>query len=63
MMDCPKCKSTRISGPSYVKREYGEALNYVCNRCGYSKDEPTADADTRSHPWAQTVAIDANRQK
>jgi transposase-like protein len=44
MISCPKCNSSRIRGPTYRKRSFGrEALEYVCDRCGYSCDEATAD--------------------
>jgi RNase P subunit RPR2 len=56
MLACPKCKSFRISGPTYVRLAYGEALEYVCMCCGYRKKEPTADADKTPHPWAQTAS-------
>jgi hypothetical protein len=46
---CPKCQSTRIVGPTYIKSGYGqESLRYDCARCGYRHEEPTADADTQS---------------
>jgi RNase P subunit RPR2 len=50
MLACPKCKSFRISGPTYVRLAYGEALEYVCMCCGYRKKEPTADADKTPRP-------------
>jgi RNase P subunit RPR2 len=56
MLACPKCKSFRISGPTYVRLAYGEALEYVCMCCGYRKKEPTADADKTPHPRAQTAS-------
>ena len=41
---CPKCGGTRIVGPSYEKRAWGqERLRYHC-LCGYSWTEPTQDA-------------------
>ena len=47
---CQKCGSTRISGPRYIKANanYGtEALEYSCNRCGYSEQEPCRDAEKK----------------
>ena len=45
MTSCPKCGSTRISGPSYVRNGYGaERLNYHCDRCGFRDSTPCNDA-------------------
>ena len=45
MTSCPKCSSTRISGPTYRRLGWGgEALIYRCGRCGYQEQRPTRDA-------------------
>jgi hypothetical protein len=44
---CPKCPSGKMSGPCFVKTMAGEALRYHCSTCGYSSDEPCADAASR----------------
>lgn len=43
MTKCPKCESGFISGPRWIRDCYGEVLRYFCERCGYSRDEPTKD--------------------
>lgn len=50
MVICPKCRSVRISGPRYARdRGFGcEAIVYTCRQCGYSQNEPTADADANA---------------
>lgn len=44
---CPKCESRFIRGPRWIRDAYGEALRYFCEKCGYSRDEPTKDAKPR----------------
>lgn len=52
MINCPKCRSYRITGPSYHKGGYGsygqESLVYRCSECGFQSHEPTADADAQA---------------
>ncbi len=50
MVSCPKCRSYRISGPSYqVENNVGERLVYRCNNCGYSQSMRCADAENSEH--------------
>lgn len=53
MYRCPKCSSTRISGPHYRQGRFGgERLTYSCVNCGYSSSEPCHDTKDEQNPFA-----------
>lgn len=52
MHQCPKCSSTRITGPRYYRKAFapvgaGESLTYTCENCGYTDHQPTHDQKRR----------------
>lgn len=50
MVQCVKCGSMEISGPSYFKDPMtGECLVYRCGRCGYASREPCKDSYCNYH--------------
>lgn len=61
-MKCPKCRSLRVSGPTYVRRvapthahqvSIGEGLMYRCGSCGHMFAKPTADTPQLPGLWVR----------
>lgn len=59
MYRCPKCSSTRIGGPRYVKTDFGERLRYECFQCGYQRLTPTDDAPVSA--WGEQPIEEPNK--
>lgn len=43
MNKCPKCSSNKIMGPTFIKAQSREFLQYICSICGYSENKPCND--------------------
>lgn len=51
MTRCPKCRSSEIKGPVYIRSMCGgEYLKYTCAKCGYSRHDTCADHEP--HPMS-----------
>lgn len=50
MTQCPKCSSSKITGPRFGHNSYGrERLFYDCLRCGYTHSELPHDQTSATH--------------